>query len=96
MPARSIGAGAALPSARRRRRGRASKSLIEAYLDGVRRYAAFTGRSNRTQFLTFVLTNVVISSAIIALEVAAGARAQAEITLAPAFLVPTLAVFARR
>lgn len=100
LTARSIGAGAARPSARRPRRRRASEGLIEAYLDGVRRFAAFTGRSNRTQFFTFLLTNFAISSAIVALEVAAGARAPAEITLALAFqfavLVPTLAVWARR
>lgn len=100
MISRTIGAGSARPSARRPRRRRASKGLIEAYLDGVRRFATFTGRSNRTQFFTFLLTNFAISNGIVALEVAAGARAQAEITLALVFqlavLVPTLAVWARR
>lgn len=100
MISRAVGAGTARPSARRPRRRRASKGLLEAYLDGVRRFATFTGRSSRTQFFTFVLTNFAISNAIVALEVAAGARSQAEITLALAFhlaaFVPTLAVWARR
>ena len=52
------------------------------------------------QFFNFVLTNVVNSNSIVALEVAAGARAQAEITLALAFqlavVLPILAVWARR
>ena len=72
MISRAIGAGTARPSARRPRRRRASKGLLEAYLDGVRRFATFTGRSSRTQFFTFVLTNFAISNAIVALEVAAG------------------------
>lgn len=75
MISRATGAGSARPSARRPRRRRASKGLIEAYLDGVRRFATFTGRSNRTQFFTFLLTNFAISNGIVALEVAAGARA---------------------
>jgi len=98
--ARSIRAGAALPPARRPRRRLASGGPVEAYLDGVRRFATFSGRSNRAQFFAFVLTNLAISEGIAALEVAAGARVAAEITSARVFqlvvLLPTLAVWARR
>ncbi|MEE2939546.1 MAG: DUF805 domain-containing protein [Planctomycetota bacterium] len=100
MTARSIRAGGARPSVRRPRRRRASEELLEAYLDGVRRFATFSGRSNRTRFFTFVLVNLAISELIATLEVAAGARVAAEITFARAFqlavLLPTLAVWARR
>jgi uncharacterized membrane protein YhaH (DUF805 family) len=68
---------------------------MHGYLEAWRKYAVFSGRASRSEYWSFVLINVLISAALVAVDSAVGSRLP-DVLYGLAMIVPSLAVGCRR
>jgi uncharacterized membrane protein YhaH (DUF805 family) len=66
------------------------------YLAVLQKYADFTGRARRSEYWMFVLFNLIISVALVAVETVVNGTNYVQSLYSLAVLVPSLAVGARR
>lgn len=66
------------------------------YVDVLKKYAVFNGRARRAEYWMFTLFNVVISVALMLVDMALGLTPVLEVAYTVAVLLPGLAVGARR
>lgn len=68
---------------------------MHGYTEAWRNYALFSGRASRSAYWGFVLINVLISAALVAVDSAIGSRLP-DVLYALAVIVPSLSAGARR
>ena len=66
------------------------------YLSVLKNYAAFGGRARRKEYWMFVLFNIIITIALIAVEAVIGSRGILEGLYMLGIIVPSIAVLVRR
>ncbi len=69
---------------------------MQWYIDALKNYAVFTGRSRRTAYWMFVLFNIIISLALQFIDAAIGDGGLLNGLYSLAVLVPAIAVTVRR
>jgi uncharacterized membrane protein YhaH (DUF805 family) len=69
---------------------------MEWYIDVLRKYAEFSGRSRRKEYWMFVLVNLIVSIVLTFTEGLLGGPGAVSVLYSLAVFIPTLAVSVRR
>lgn len=68
---------------------------MHGYQEAWRNYAVFSGRTSRSEYWSFILINILISAALVAVDTAIGSRLP-DVLYGLAMIVPSLAAGCRR